>query len=67
MRRAVAHKAIRDHALNNPEVCKEMKVIYAVRCRLGFRRIGVLLERKEIIMNHKILHSICCEERLGVK
>jgi len=30
-----------------------MKVIASKRRRFGYRRIGVLLERKGMIMNHK--------------
>jgi putative transposase len=44
-----------------------MKAIAAVRRRFGYRRIGVLLERKGMIMNHKKLYRLYCEERLGVK
>ena len=38
-----------------------MKAIAAVRCRFGYRRIGVLLERKGMIMNHKKLYRLYCE------
>ena len=57
----------RDHPPDNPEVREEMKTIAAVRRRFGYRRIGVLLERKGMIMNHKKLYRLYCEERLGVK
>ena len=36
------------------------------RRRFGYRRIGVLLERKGMIMNHKKLYRICREEGLSV-
>ena len=53
----------RDHPPDNPEVSKEMKAIAAVRRRFDYRRIGVLLERKGMIMNHKKLYRLYCEER----
>lgn len=34
------------------EIRKEMQEIAAKRRRFGYRRIGVLLERKGMIMNH---------------
>ena len=57
----------RDRPPDNPEVREEMKLIAGKRRRFGYRRIGVLLERKGIIMNHKKLYRIYCEEKLGVK
>jgi putative transposase len=50
-----------------PEIRKEMKDIADVRRRFGYRRIGVLLERKGMIMNHKKLYRLYCEEGLSVK
>jgi len=35
-----------------------MKVIASKRSRSGYRRIGVLLERKGMIMNHKKQHRL---------
>jgi putative transposase len=57
----------RDRPLDNPEIREEMKLIASKRRRFGYRRIGVLLERKGMIMNHKKLYRLYCEERLGVK
>ncbi|UWQ16079.1 IS3 family transposase (plasmid) [Aliiroseovarius sp. M344] len=57
----------RDRPPDNPEVREEMKAIAAVRRRFGYRRIGVLLERKGMIMNHKKLYRIYTEEKLGVR
>ena len=37
---------------DNPDVREEMKAIASKRRRFGYRRIGVLLERKGMIMNH---------------
>lgn len=44
-----------------------MKAIACKRRRFGYRRIGVLLARKGMIMNHKKLYRLYCEEKLGVK
>ena len=57
----------RDKPPNNPEVRKEMKAIANKRRRFGYRRIGVLLERKGMIMNHKKLYRLYTEEKLGVR
>jgi putative transposase len=48
----------RDKPLDSPEVRKEMKVIASKRRRFGYRRIGVLLERKGMFMNHKKLYRL---------
>jgi putative transposase len=57
----------RDRPPDNPEVREEMQAIAAVRRRFGYRRIGVLLERKGMIMNHKKLYRLYTEEKLGVR
>ncbi|MEZ7813106.1 MAG: IS3 family transposase [Paracoccaceae bacterium] len=57
----------RDKPLDSPEVRKEMKVIASKRRRFGYRRIGVLLERKGMFMNHKKLYRLYTEENLGVR
>jgi putative transposase len=71
----------RDRPPDNPEVRKEMKAIASKRRRFGYRRIGVLLERKGIIMillpdrvsrsdvprRHKKLYRLYTEEKLGVR
>jgi len=44
-----------------------MKKIAGKRRRFGYRRIGVLLERKGMIMNHKKLYRLYREEGLSVK
>jgi hypothetical protein len=48
----------RDQPPDNPEVREEMKAIASKRRRFGYRRIGVLLERKGMIMNHKKLYRL---------
>ncbi|MBU2998916.1 IS3 family transposase [Roseovarius nubinhibens] len=50
-----------------PEIRKEMQAIAGKRRRFGYRRIGVLLERKGMIMNHKKLYRLYREEGLSVK
>ena len=42
----------RERPPDNPEIRKEMKAVAAKRRRFGYRRIGVMLERKGMIMNH---------------
>ena len=57
----------RDQRPDNPEVREEMKAIASKRRRFGYRRIGVLLERKGMMMNHKKLYRLYTEEKLGVR
>ena len=51
---------------DRPEIREEMKDIAGKRRRFGYRRIGVLLERKGMIMNHKKLYRLYREEGLSV-
>ena len=44
-----------------------MQEIAGKRRRFGYRRIGVLLERKGMSMNHKKLYRLYREEGLSVK
>ena len=44
-----------------------MREIAGQRRRFGYRRIGVLLERKGMAMNHKKLYRLYREEGLSVK
>jgi putative transposase len=44
-----------------------MKAVAHKRRRFGYRRIGVMLERKGMIMNHKKLYRLYTEEKLGVR
>ena len=57
----------RERPLDHPEIRQEMKEIAGKRRRFGYRRIGVLLERKGMIMNHKKLYRLYREEGLAVK
>ena len=44
-----------------------MKAIASKRRWFGYRRIGELLERKGMIMNHKKLYRLYTEENLGLR
>ncbi|MFT6222507.1 MAG: putative transposase [Paracoccaceae bacterium] len=55
----------RDQPPDNPVVREEMKAIASKRRRFGDRRIGVPLERKGMFMNHKKLHRLYTEAKLG--
>lgn len=44
-----------------------MKEIAGKRRRFGYRRIGILLERKGMTMNHKKLYRLYREEGLSVR
>lgn len=57
----------RERSRDCVEIRKEMQEIAGKRRRFGYRRIGVLLERKGMIMNHKKLYRIYREEGLSVK
>ena len=50
-----------------PEIRQRMHEIASVRRRFGYRRIGLLLEREGITMNHKKLPRLYREEGLAVK
>ncbi|MGX9349566.1 IS3 family transposase [Shimia sp. W99] len=57
----------RERPPDNPEIREEMKAVAVQRRRFGYRRIGVMLERKGMIMNHKKLYRLYTEEKLGVR
>jgi len=52
-----------DHA----EIREAMREIAAMRRRFGYRRVGVMLERKGHVMNHKKLYRLYREEELSVR
>ncbi|HET9629704.1 MAG TPA: IS3 family transposase [Novosphingobium sp.] len=52
-----------DHAA----IREEMREIAGLRRRFGYRRVGVMLERKGHIMNHKKLYRLYREEGLSVR
>lgn len=57
----------RERLPDNPEVRERMCAIAAERRRFGWRRIGLMLEREGIVMNHKKLRRLYREEGLAVK
>ena len=52
---------------DHPEIRGRMREIAAERRRFGYRRIGLMLEREGITMNHKKLRRLYGEEGLAVK
>jgi putative transposase len=57
----------REHVPDSPEIRVRMHAIANERRRFGYRRIGVMLEREGIVMNHKKLRRIYREEGLTVR
>ena len=57
----------RERARDCPEVRARMREIAAERRRFGYRRIGLMLEREGIVMNHKKLRRLYREEGLAVR
>jgi putative transposase len=57
----------RERPPDNCEIRAEMREIAAQRRRFGYRRVGVMLERKGMIMNHKKLYRLYREEGLSVR
>jgi putative transposase len=43
---------------DNPDIRVKMRAIAEQRRRFGYRRIGLMLEREGIMMNHKKLRRI---------
>ena len=52
---------------DNPEIRARMVAIAEQRRRFGYRRIGIMLAREGIKMNHKKLYRLYSEERLTVR
>lgn len=57
----------RDLEPDCPEIRERMRAVAAERRRFGYRRIGLMLEREGIHMNHKKLRRLYAEEGLAVK
>ncbi len=57
----------RERPPDNPEIREEMHKIAEKRRRFGYRRVGILLERKGMIMNEKKVYRIYREEGLSVR
>jgi putative transposase len=71
-RRDAVLRAMKDHPISqrradNPEIREEMRKIAEKRRRFGYRRVGILLERKGMIMNENKLYRIYREEGLSVR
>ena len=52
---------------DNVQIRERMREIAAERRRFGYRRIGLMLEREGIVINHKKLRRLYTEEGLAVK
>jgi putative transposase len=57
----------RPDAKGDLEIRERMRAIAAARRRFGYRRIGILLEREGVRMNHKKLYRLYREEGLAVR
>lgn len=57
----------RARAPDHPEIRGRMRAIASERRRFGYRRIGLMLEREGITMNHKKLRRLYREEGLSVR
>jgi len=57
----------REHVPDCLEIRERMRAIASERRRFGYRRIGLMLEREGIHMNHKKLRRLYAEEGLAVK
>ena len=57
----------RERPPDNLEIRTAMQEIAAVRRRFGYRRIGLLLERRGMLMNPKKLYRLYREEGLSVR
>jgi len=65
---SVDPKTVRREAVpDSPDIRTRMREIAAVRRRFGYRRIGLMLEREGVTMNHKKLRRLYKEEELAVK
>jgi putative transposase len=59
--------ARRAPAADAPEIRERLRALAAARRRLGYRRLGLLLERENIVMNEKKLWRLSREEGLSVR
>lgn len=57
----------RERPPDNVDIRKEIGKLAEKRRRFGYRRLGILLERKGIVMNHEKLYRLSCEEGLSVQ
>ena len=63
-RTSIRYRSIRP---DNAAVRARLRELAAIRRRFGYRRLRILLRREGIIMNHKKLRRLYCEERLQVR
>ena len=61
--KTVQRERLADHA----DIHKQMHEIAGKRRRFGYRRIGIVLERKRFMMNEKKLYRLYKEEGLSVR
>ena len=66
---AVDRSTVRYRARRSADtaVRQRLRELAAVRRRFGYWRLGLLLAREGIVMNHKKLRRLCAEERLQVR
>ena len=57
----------RERVPDYPEIRQRMREIASERRRFGYRRIGLMLAREGMVMNHKKLRRLYREEGLAVK
>lgn len=57
----------RPDTTDNHEVRAAMRAVAEQRRRFGYRRIGLMLERQGMTMNHKKLYRLYTDERLTVR
>ena len=63
-RSSVRYSSVRP---DNADLRKAIRGVAQERRRFGYRRIGVMLERQGIYMNHKKLRRLYREEKLQVR
>jgi putative transposase len=63
-RTSIRYRSIRP---DDAAVRARLRELAAIRRRFGYRRLHILLRREGIIMNHKKLRRLYCEERLQVR
>ena len=65
--RTVLRFAIGTGAVTMRPLRARLRALAAERRRFGYRRLGLLLEREGLVLNHKKLRRIYAEERLQVR
>jgi putative transposase len=63
-RRVVRYRARR---ADDAGIRARLRALAAERCRFGYRRLGILLAREGMAMNHKKLERLYAEEKLAVR